>query len=188
MTARKRPPYAVLAGYYDEVYGLWRELLSPARDEILRGSRSPFESVLDVGCGSGWQSLELARRGCRVVAVDPVAAFLRPLRQAARTGRLPIEVRRGAALSPPPNRRSVRPRPRDVRRPEPPREPRRARAGVRRGREGAPAGRPLPLRPQHAGDDRSLPRPPQGHVARRRRALRREGLFRPGNRRRDRHA
>ncbi len=99
MTARKRPPYAVLAGYYDEVYGLWRELLSPARDEILRAHGVRFESVLDVGCGSGWQSLELARRGCRVVAVDPVAAFLRPLRQAARTGRLPIEVRRGAALS-----------------------------------------------------------------------------------------
>lgn len=93
-----RPPYAVLAGYYDEVYGLWRELLSPARDEILRAHGVRHESVLDVGCGSGWQSLELARRGCRVVAVDPVAAFLRPLRAAARAGRLPVDVRRGGAL------------------------------------------------------------------------------------------
>jgi SAM-dependent methyltransferase len=94
-----RPPYAILAAYYDEVYGLWRELLSPARDEILRAHRVPHESVLDVGCGSGWQTLELARRGCRVVAVDPVAAFLRPLRKAARAGRLPVDVRRGDALS-----------------------------------------------------------------------------------------
>ena len=99
MTAARRPPYGVLAGFYDEVYGLWRELLSPARDEILRAHGVRFESVLDVGCGSGWQSLELARRGCRVVAVDPVAAFLRPLRAAARRGRLPIDVRRGGALA-----------------------------------------------------------------------------------------
>ncbi len=99
MSAPKHPPYAVLSGYYDEVYGLWRELLSPARDEILRAHRVPYESVLDVGCGSGWQSLELARRGCRVVSVDPVAAFLRPLRKAARAERLPIDVRLGGALS-----------------------------------------------------------------------------------------
>ncbi len=99
MTGVRRPPYDVLAGYYDEVYGLWRELLSPARDEILRAHGVGYESVLDVGCGSGWQSLELARRGCRVVAVDPVAAFLRPLRAAARRNRLPVDVRRGGALA-----------------------------------------------------------------------------------------
>ena len=99
MSAGRRPPYAVLAGYYDEVYGLWRDLLSPARDEILRAHGVRFESVLDVGCGSGWQSLELARRGSRVVAVDPVAAFLRPLRAAAKREGLLVDVRRGGALS-----------------------------------------------------------------------------------------
>jgi SAM-dependent methyltransferase len=99
VTAAKRPPYAVLAGYYDEVYGLWRDLLGPARDEILRAHGVGCDEVLDVGCGSGWQSLELARRGSRVVAVDPVAAFLPPLRAAARRERLPIDVRRGGALS-----------------------------------------------------------------------------------------
>ena len=99
MSTARRPPYAVLAGYYDEVYGLWRALLSPARDEILRAHGVRHEKVLDVGCGSGWQSLELARRGCQVVAVDPVSAFLRPLRAAARAERLPIDVRRGGALS-----------------------------------------------------------------------------------------
>lgn len=99
MTAATKPPYGVLAAYYDEVYGLWRELLSPARDEILRANAVRFVDVLDVGCGSGWQSLELARRGARVVAVDPVAAFLRPLRAAARRGRLAVDVRRGDVLS-----------------------------------------------------------------------------------------
>ena len=99
MTATKRPPYAVLAGYYDEVYGLWRDLLSPARDEILRANGVRFESVLDVGCGSGWQSLELARHGARVVAVDPAGPFLPPLRTAARRERLAVDVRKGSALS-----------------------------------------------------------------------------------------
>ncbi len=99
MTTARRPPYAVLAGYYDEVYGLWRDLLGPARDEILRAQGVRFETLLDVGCGSGWQSLELARRGARVVAVDPASPFLRPLRTAARRERLPIDVRRGDVRS-----------------------------------------------------------------------------------------
>jgi len=99
VTTARRPPYAVLAGYYDEVYGLWRDLLGPARDEILRAHRVRFETLLDVGCGSGWQSLELARRGARVVAVDPASPFLRPLRTAARRERLPIDVRCGDVLS-----------------------------------------------------------------------------------------
>ncbi len=99
MTTARRPPYAVLAGYYDEVYGLWRDLLGPARDEILRAHRVRFETLLDVGCGSGWQSLELARRGARVVAVDPAHPFLAPLRAIARRERLPIDVRHGDVLS-----------------------------------------------------------------------------------------
>jgi SAM-dependent methyltransferase len=99
VSATRRPPYGVLAGWYDEVYGLWRELLSPARDEILRAHAVAYATVLDVGCGSGWQSLELARRGARVVAVDPVSAFLSPLRRVARRARLPLDVRRGAALA-----------------------------------------------------------------------------------------
>ena len=99
MTAPCRPPYAVLAGYYDEVYGLWRDLLSPARDEILRVHGVRAADVLDVGCGSGWQSLELARRGARVVAVDPAAPFLPPLRRAARRERLAVDARKGSVLA-----------------------------------------------------------------------------------------
>jgi SAM-dependent methyltransferase len=99
VSVTRRPSYAVLSAYYDEVYGLWRDLLSPARDELLRMHGVRFANVLDVGCGSGWQSLELARRGARVVAVDPAAAFLRPLRAAARGERLAIDVRRGGVLA-----------------------------------------------------------------------------------------
>ena len=97
--ARSRPPYSVLAPYYDEVYAVWRAFLGPARDEVLRAHGVRYGSALDLGCGSGWQSLELARRGVRVVAVEPVAAFLPPLRRAARAEGLPLEVRRGHALA-----------------------------------------------------------------------------------------
>ena len=90
------PAYAVLASRYDEAYAPWREVFSASRDELLRRFGVGTSRVLDIGCGSGWQSLELARRGSRVVSVDPVPLFLRRLRAAARRERLAIEVREGA--------------------------------------------------------------------------------------------
>lgn len=90
--------YAVLAGRYDEAYAPWRAVFSAARDELLRRHGLVPAAVLDVGCGSGWQSLELARRGARVVAVDPEPLFLDVLRRSARKERLPVEVRPGDAL------------------------------------------------------------------------------------------
>ncbi len=91
-----RPPYAVLSRHYDEAYASWRVFLSIARDELFRKHRVRFASVLDVGAGSGWQALELARRGARVVAVEPVASFLPPLRRAAKAAGLAVDVRQGA--------------------------------------------------------------------------------------------
>ena len=94
--ADSRPPYAVLSRHYDEAYSAWRTFLGVARDEVFRKHRVRFSSVLDAGAGSGWQALELARRGARVVAVEPVASFLPPLRRKARAASLAVEVRRGA--------------------------------------------------------------------------------------------
>ena len=89
-------PYSVLSAHYDEVYAVWRSFLSTARDEILRSRKVSSARTIDVGCGSGWQSIELARRGSRVLAVDPVRAFLTRLRAVAREERLDIEARAGA--------------------------------------------------------------------------------------------
>ncbi len=88
-------PYSILASHYDEVYAVWRELLSVARDEIFRAQRVTFQTVLDIGCGSGWQSLELARRGALAVAVDPVRSFVTALRARARRLRLDVDARVG---------------------------------------------------------------------------------------------
>jgi len=53
-------------------------IFNSAKEELIRGKYKKIiisecdegESVLDIGCGSGWLSLELARKGCNVTAVD----------------------------------------------------------------------------------------------------------------------
>ncbi len=89
-------PYTLLSRYYDETYSVWRAFLSAARDEIFRVHGVTYREVLDVGAGSGWQSLELARQGARVLAIEPERSFLAPLRSAARSEGLSLEVRQGA--------------------------------------------------------------------------------------------
>ena len=54
---------------------------------------SPGSSVLDVPCGHGRFSLELARRGCRVTGVDISPEFLEAGRAAARAEGLSIDWR-----------------------------------------------------------------------------------------------
>lgn len=53
-------------------------------------------SVVDVGCGQGTQAIRMARRGCRVVGVDPSAALLEQLASAARAAGVDIDRRRGS--------------------------------------------------------------------------------------------
>lgn len=50
--------------------------------------------VLDLGCGMGNLSLEAARRGCKVTAIDASAAAIEHLRQFARQEGLAIEATR----------------------------------------------------------------------------------------------
>jgi SAM-dependent methyltransferase len=53
---------------------------------------APGAAVLDLPCGVGRHTLELARRGFEVTAVDRTAAFLEPLRQRLAAERLSAEV------------------------------------------------------------------------------------------------
>jgi SAM-dependent methyltransferase len=51
----------------------------------------PGARILDLCCGPGRHSLELARRGCRVTGVDRTALYLKKARAAARREKLDIE-------------------------------------------------------------------------------------------------
>jgi D-alanine-D-alanine ligase len=62
------------------------------RIEALAG-RAPPARVLDVGCGQGRQTLELARRGYAVVGIDVAASFLAEARAAAQREWLAVELR-----------------------------------------------------------------------------------------------
>ncbi|RJQ45811.1 MAG: class I SAM-dependent methyltransferase [Gaiellales bacterium] len=59
----------------------------------------PREVALDVGCGTGNYSLEMARRGARVVAVDRSAGMLCAARGKALREGLPIAFHRASADS-----------------------------------------------------------------------------------------
>ena len=61
-------------------------------DHVLKLTQlAPGASVLDLGCGSGRHTLELARRGYRVTGVDRTAAYLDKARAKAETEGLRIE-------------------------------------------------------------------------------------------------
>lgn len=51
----------------------------------------PGSRILDVGCGPGRHSLELARRGYRVVGIDPAAAMIAAARERAQDLETPPE-------------------------------------------------------------------------------------------------
>src|SRR5262249_24325221 len=51
----------------------------------------PSDRVLDLGCGVGRHSLELARRGFTVTALDRTPSYIEQATSVAREERLPIE-------------------------------------------------------------------------------------------------
>jgi len=56
-----------------------------------RRTFSPGDNLLEIGCGTGDEALELAKRGCRVIAVDPSEGMLNQAR--SKANRVPFGVR-----------------------------------------------------------------------------------------------
>ncbi|RYY93868.1 MAG: methyltransferase domain-containing protein [Chitinophagaceae bacterium] len=81
-------------GAYREV---WRRTipagLTEAECDFIQQSAAlqPGGTVLDLLCGYGRHSLELARRGQRVTAVDNSAPYIEEIKTAATAGNLPVE-------------------------------------------------------------------------------------------------
>lgn len=58
---------------------------------------APGARVLDVGCGFGRHSVELARRSYHVLSIDPAAAMIRAARQNAQEAGLDVDFQQVAA-------------------------------------------------------------------------------------------
>jgi len=91
---------------YDDLASLWWKDSSPFKDLLyLNAPRFRFfeswlsawqdKKVLDLGCGGGFVSEELARRGAQVVGVDPAQSLVDVARQHAQESSLHIDYRVG---------------------------------------------------------------------------------------------
>lgn len=61
-------------------------------DREQEGHEPPYGLALDLGCGSGHWTVELARRGWEVVGIDNVSAALERAQERARSARVDVEL------------------------------------------------------------------------------------------------
>jgi SAM-dependent methyltransferase len=66
---------------------------SEALLRILDGGKLTGKTVLEIGCGTGTNAVELARRGFQVTAVDVVAQAIKTARDKARTAKVTVDFR-----------------------------------------------------------------------------------------------
>lgn len=92
---------------YDRLAAQWWDESSPFKDLLLLNApRFSFfdefinnwrgKSVLDLGCGGGFASEEMARRGASVVGVDPAGELLGVAKSHAELSGLSIDYRQGS--------------------------------------------------------------------------------------------
>ena len=87
--------YTVLAEYYDAIY---RRRAERVRDEInfveeifKADAKRDVKKILDLACGTGIPTLELARRGYEVVGMDLHEEMLKVAKKKAKREGLTIE-------------------------------------------------------------------------------------------------
>ena len=86
--------YTVLAEYYDCIYSSYLSKVPEMIDSVERifdaHSRIPVRRVLDLACGTGGPTIELAKRGYEVVGVDVNGEVLRIAEAKARAAGVSI--------------------------------------------------------------------------------------------------
>jgi len=87
-----RPPYAILARFYDHMVGEAVAMNHHARRKVLGPILTRARTVCDLGCGTGSTALELARSGKKVYAVDLSPAMCQMARRKIRRAHLPVKV------------------------------------------------------------------------------------------------
>lgn len=92
--------YTVLAEYYDTIYKSRAERVKEEIDfveEIFReDAKREVKRVLDLACGTGIPTLELAERGYEVLGLDLHEEMLRVARRKAEARGLNVKFIRGA--------------------------------------------------------------------------------------------
>ncbi|WP_010245491.1 class I SAM-dependent methyltransferase [Acetivibrio cellulolyticus] len=79
--------YDEIGKYYDKIFPAGEEQLGFIEDAAGRKS----VRILDVACGSGTYSIELAKRGYKITAVDLEAEMIRKVREKADNEKVDIE-------------------------------------------------------------------------------------------------
>lgn len=86
-------PYKWLAQFYDQLHGAEAaKMTRHAREKILGAILPKARALCDLGCGTGSTTVDLARRGLRVYAVDNSPTMCRLAREKARRARVPVRV------------------------------------------------------------------------------------------------
>ena len=94
MSSPENRPYNLLAKFYDELLPEMGEINRHARSKMLHELFDDIDSVCDLACGSGLTTLDFARAGKRVCAVDNSPEFCRIVRERARDDGLRVKVLR----------------------------------------------------------------------------------------------
>ncbi|PYG87770.1 methyltransferase family protein [Ruminiclostridium sufflavum DSM 19573] len=79
--------YEQISQYYDSIFPIGEEQI----EFLKEAAGAPPKAVLDIACGTGGYSLELAGQGYAVTAADLDAEMIRQLRLKAEKGRYSIE-------------------------------------------------------------------------------------------------
>ena len=88
-------PFSAIAAMYDRDFSSLPGVAA-IRDRMIRAAREAFPPgarVLDLGCGTGEDAVQLAREGYRVTAGDTSSAMITLATQRARDAGIPLDVR-----------------------------------------------------------------------------------------------
>ena len=90
--AQHQKPYWLVSRFYDDLWprrsNAWRAARRHLLNPVLRQSRT----ICELGCGTGTNSIEFARRGLRVYAVDLSEGMCHVTREKARKKRVKLNI------------------------------------------------------------------------------------------------
>lgn len=93
-TGQKPNTYSELGPVYDEIWPRYEKAWLRSRQRLLEPILSNIQTVCELGCGTGTASIDFARRGLKVYALDLSAAMCRVTREKVRKSGLKVQVRR----------------------------------------------------------------------------------------------